>query len=318
METDLQRWIKKVRKFLYKHLVWINIIISLVMFYLSTKAFISSDWQSILEKAGIAVLSTGVFAAVLKSLQFLGLFKEELEKIILSSDFVEHRTDLDNLWKKITSALYKQKFPDLNHHINNAILNTYLPINEDYYYKEVRVTLNIHELTEDFMLSFTQTTEIDVVVEKGVKECTFTHTFRRVKESDDNIINEKEYFYVDDEDLLEKIKKEPKEDENEVVTKYEYTVSDKKTFTLKTQEKRKYPILNDNYKIFRVEKFTKEFDVSISYPDNVRVSFFNVGVAEPFEKKHTIHSNTISRVHKKGVILPYQGFGITFAQRINS
>jgi len=45
------------------------------------------------------------------------------------------------------------------------------------------------------------------------------------------------------------------------------------------------------------------------------VTFFNVGVVKNFESKHLDSKNTISRIHKNGLILPFQGFGLSYVSK---
>lgn len=46
------------------------------------------------------MLSSGIFTAILKSLQFTGIFKEEISKVMVGTDFIKNRNDLPELWKE--------------------------------------------------------------------------------------------------------------------------------------------------------------------------------------------------------------------------
>ena len=52
----------------------------MIILYLSSWDVFNAYIKYILEKIGLAVLSSGVFALVLKSIQFTGIFKEENSK----------------------------------------------------------------------------------------------------------------------------------------------------------------------------------------------------------------------------------------------
>ena len=72
----------------------------------------------------------------------------------------------------------------------------------------------------------------------------------------------------------------------------------KKVLYLRRRKKRQYCINEDNFKLIRVNAITKEMDVSVKYPRNMMVSFFNIGLVNKFERVHVEHDGTISRIHK--------------------
>lgn len=301
------------RKWIYINLFWILIALGIFILYMSSWDSFNIYFQDILEKSGLAVLSSGVFASVLKSLQFTGIFKKEIEKIVLGTKFIENRNDLPKLWRKVSRSLYNKKFPMISEELENIILNNYFPTDHPYYYNDFRYTLDIEELTSDNVIKFTQNFSFEVVLAKGENEAILDGYFKIEKKPElKELINEREFFKIDGENYLKKVDKTPFEDEFEKGYTFKISVKNKSRFRVETKERREYCIDEDNYKIFRVSKITKEMDVSISYPKNMNVSFFNVGLVNSFERVHIEHKRKISRVHKKGLILPYQGFGITF------
>lgn len=307
---------KRIINYLYSNLVWIMSLSGGILLFLSRKNNINDDVCYVFEKMGIAIFSSGVFAAVLKSIQFTGIFKEEIEKIILGTRFVENRSDLPKLWKRISRSVYKKKFPEISNELQEIILNSYFPTNHPYYFEDFRITINIEELTEDLIVKFTQSYKIKVVLAEGETEAMMEHYFSVDKFDEmEKYINKREYYKIDGEDRLPTMIPEESENEFKKIQIYRTTVTDKKSFILETKEKREYCIKEDNYKIFRVNSITKEMDVSVNYPNNMCVSFFNIGVIDEFEHKHIEHQNYIGRIHKKGLILPKQGFGLTLAKK---
>ena len=135
------------------------------------------------------------------------------------------------------------------------------------------------------------------------------------KDSKIKHINKREYFKIDGVDKLSELKNKIDDNEFATTTTYSTTVKGKSSFTVEMKDAREYNILEDNVKILRTSAITKEMNVSITYPDNMHVQFFNIGVITPFEKLHIDHKNCISRTHKEGLILPKQGFGISFGHK---
>ncbi|WP_431121204.1 hypothetical protein [Flagellimonas flava] len=304
---------ENIKTKIYRNLFWILLIVGMLIIYASSWNVFNEYIKDILEKVGLSVLSSGVFASVLKSLQFTGIFKKEIEKIVLGTKFIENRNDLPKLWKKVSRSIYNKKFPLISEELENIILENYFPTDHPYYYNDFRYTLDIDELSPENIIKFTQTFSFEVLLAEGATEALLDGYFKIEKKPElEHLTNERLFFRIDGEDYLDKVKKEDFETEFEKGYRFEIPVEGKSRFRVETKERREYCITDDNYKIFRVNKITKEMNVSISYPENMNVSFFNVGLVDSFERIHVEHQRKISRVHKKGLILPYQGFGITF------
>jgi hypothetical protein len=118
---------------------------------------------------GLAITSSGIFLASLKWFQFMGFFKTELHAIISSSefdkkletsisnviyndDFLSKRKDLEQLWKRVNKALFKNQFSDelaskieqkmqdlffhnsnLSHYYKNFTQSVYVSVDEEDY-----------------------------------------------------------------------------------------------------------------------------------------------------------------------------------------
>lgn len=273
-------------------------------------------YKDSLEKIGLAILTSGVFAAVLKSFQFTGVFKKEIEEVMLTNNFLEKRNDVENLWQAVSTNLFKKKFPEIKDELLSLILNDYFPTNQTYYYESVIYTIDIEKITEDNIIHFTQNVYVKGIKQEGEeqKETTICRTIS--VESGQNpdkyhcellqIISNGEKLNLDD-DVLKKEKYE----NGDLKLKVDLPIGDQRIFELETKEKRMYSIKDDNTKLFTVRVLTKEIHVSISYPENVKVLFFPLGVVKPFVDLHVDHKNRITKVNRN-LILPHQGFGLTF------
>lgn len=327
--------LKKVQKWIYANMVWLLILFSAILFILSRINVFVLEANDLLEKASFTILSSGVFAAVLKSIQFTGIFKKVIEEIILGTDFIENRSESNQqeLWKATSKAIYKKKFPELSSFIENRILESYLPTKQDFYYRDYIATINISEITDDFEICYIQTTKFDVVLDEGLNEAELiSNLVIKEEEEEEGFTNEMIFYKVDGIDLINKNndiidslegKKNMKDEEivkvktlvkgNKVTTKVKLiSTNGKKVFKVHRKVKRKYSLKNENYKLVRMSTFTKGIEVLISFPKEVSVSFFNIGNVNFFEAEHTDINCQISRSHKNDVILPYQGFGMSF------
>lgn len=303
---------KDTRNWIYKNLFWLLIILSILIIWLASG--IDNDWwQNILEKAGIAILSSGVFASVLKSIQFTGIFKEEVSKVMLDTDFIKNRRDLPILWSKISKIIYDRKFKKISKDLEQIILDNYFPTKAKFYYKDFFVTINIEELDDDFVISYTQTCTYDVIVAKNVDKITLALETVITQEDDaesSSIVNELEYYLVNGE--KRETKEDPETIDNKNLSRYIIEIKGNGPHKIESKYRRKYSLKNENYKLFRLSHFTKNMDVAISYPSDVCVSFFNIGLVKKFEHTHVEIENQIHRKHRKSLIFPKQGFGMSF------
>lgn len=309
----------KIQSKIYKNLFWILSILGIFILYLSSIDIFTNYFQDLLEKIGLAVLSSGVFASVLKSIQFSGIFRNEIEKVVMGTKFLEKRNDLPILWKKISRIVYNKKFPAISNELENIVLNTYFPTNHKFYYENFIYTLNIEELSDDNVIKFTQVVKYTVVLAKDEISAELKGHFNKEKKHVTNDrVNEREYFKINGVDRTSDLEEETIEDDFDIKTKYRILIENEKSFDVETKERREYSINDDYFKLLRVNAITREMDVSIKHPSNMTMSFFNIGLVNEFERKHTEHELTISRVLKKGLILPHQGFGITFGPKYNN
>jgi hypothetical protein len=311
--------IKGIQEWIYKHMVWLLILASVLLFTTSKLNIFGIVVNDILEKVSYTVLSSGVFAAVLKAIQFTGIFKKVIEEIILGTDFIENRSESNQqeLWKTTSKAIYKKKFPEISSFIENRILESYLPTNKDFYYRDYRATINIIEITENFDISYTQTLKFDVVLDENLNEANLVFSLT-INEDDEEkgYINECEFFKINGKEVKEgngqNDVRVTRNDNKEKTNVRLVSQNGNKVFTIHRKVKRRYSLKNENYKLIRMTTFTKGVEVVISFPENVGVSFFNVGNVTFFEPEHTEVKNQISRSHRNDVILPYQGFGMSF------
>jgi hypothetical protein len=307
---------QKTTDSLLRNIAWISLISGLLLIWSSQSLITDVKISDIVEKIGLTILTSGVFAAILKSFQFIGVFKKEIESIVLDDKFIEKRNDLPELWKKVSASVYKQKFSAISNELQNIILRKYFPTDHVYYYESVIITINVEELTDEHIIKFTQHYQIKGVKAEEAKDVKLFHTLTIEKaQSPENHIQERIFYKINGDDKLTSVKEKAVKNEFEdETTTYSVSIPDHtKNFEIEAKERRQYSIKEDNTKLFKVNFITKEMDVSVSYPPNVQVLFFPLGVVEPFKVIHSDHPNRISRIHKGSLILPEQGFGLTFA-----
>lgn len=114
-------------------------------------------------QVSILIFTSGVFAASLKYLQLLDVFKDQFKNYIESSQFDEklkhnlklitfsdeyltQQANLPTLWKQITLCTYKKEFPSLYDKISKKIRNDFfVKSNISYYYKNFQTSYHLEK-----------------------------------------------------------------------------------------------------------------------------------------------------------------------------
>jgi len=308
------------KKWLKRNLTWVYFTVALIFLLFPNTTFtpFSPVWNKLIEKIGFVALTSGVFASVLKSIQFTGLFKEELSKIISGSEFLHNRKDLPDIWKKISKIIYYEKFPEISELLENRILTTYFPTDTNHYNEDLVVSIVIHKITDEFVINYTQTIEYNAILDCEDNESYVKYTDTITDDKDVTEKNELISFKVDGVEKKKDKIRDIKKGDGKI--KYVHKVpikgeKGKKKFKIYQKVKNTYSLRGENAKLLRFNTITKNVDLTVSHKKDVEVSFFNIGLVNEFVPVHTDIKNTLSRRHRDDIILPRQGFGLSFYKR---
>ena len=322
----------KVRELLARHSWWVIILISLFLGLLALVLSASNlygegswiaryispaNFKELLKSIGIAVLSGGVFAAILKALQFSDVFKEELSLVIYNPQFLEKRTDVEQIWRDVSDIVYKRKFPAISDKIKETILSTYFPTKVNFYYDSF-----LHDITFEFFEAATDYMLVTEVVKFNVKPVSKTeviklpYTTRILKPPKDTKTS-----YT----LLEvKINDDDKTTDLQAKVIRNITAANLEAkFWLEMNGKDEYRVYIkhqkilcpdvDNYKTLTTSKFVNDFLVDVRFPREIKMTFFAMGTPKDFKDE----GSTETRIWKsyKGLIFPNQGYRIVLSRR---
>lgn len=133
-----------------------------------------------LEKISIYFFSAGIFSATFKLINSLVVFKSHFKDIIISKEFDEvlsnklevlalsneyllKRSDLSDIWARVTMCKYEQRFPQLKDSIREKMENDLFHENNlSYYYKNFRTQIN-YELVSDLIVKITEISNFTIV-----------------------------------------------------------------------------------------------------------------------------------------------------------
>lgn len=307
---QIKRWFKR-------NLTWVYFTIAVVfiLFPKTNYSPFTKDWNILLQKIGFIGLTSGVFASVLKSIQFTGLFKEELTKVISGTEFLNNRKDLPELWKKISKSIYAQKFPEISGLLEDRILTTYFPIDTNHYNEDLIVSIVIHDISDDFIISYTQTIEYNAILDNDKNESQIKYTSTITDDEDVEEKNELLSFKINDLEIEKEKYREIIRENGKIKYTHKVPIKGENKFKVFLKVKNTYSLKGENVKLLRFNTITRNVDLTVSHKENIDVSFFNIGLVNDFKPIHTDIKNTLSRRHRDDLILPRQGFGLSFNKK---
>nr|WP_199162302.1 hypothetical protein [Elizabethkingia sp. ASV34] len=166
-EATKKNW-KYYLKYIWNHKITIlSYFASIYLIFFTVYSFNNGlkeylkDYENVIKyfsQVSILIFTSGVFAASLKYLQLLEIFKEQfnqyiesskfdekiknnLKLITFSDDYLLQQGNLSTLWKQITLCMYKKEFPSLYDKISKKIRNDFfIKSNISYYYKNFQIS----------------------------------------------------------------------------------------------------------------------------------------------------------------------------------
>jgi hypothetical protein len=282
---------------------WIVLIIGLIGYSLGS--FIDFENKRIAEYCkgiGTTLLTSGIFAVILKSMQFMGMFKEELVKIIYEPKHLSNRSDLPSLWEKMSTVLFKNKFPKINEKILKDIKDLYFPTSQVSYYDGAEHTLEILIIDkENGIVKIIDNSTLDVICES--KDIKSEYVFGYSK---DNIDGYKLIKFVIDGDSSPKYQTNTQNINN---LDYEISVAKltgKEKYSIEKTSERMLNLNVDNVVAFNAKKIFNKLKIIIHHDENISIELKKSGTLRGFNLKK--ERSNYKEYICDGLIYPEQGY----------
>lgn len=95
-----------------------------------------SKWKIFLHGVGEFSIVGGVFGVLLKSFQFMEIYKKELIDIIYEAKYLKTRKDLPQIWERVSNIMFENKFQGISNNVTNDVKTMYFPTKQVLYYDE--------------------------------------------------------------------------------------------------------------------------------------------------------------------------------------
>lgn len=267
--------------------------------------FENDKWEKFLQNVGSSILASGIFALVLKSIQFLGVFKEELNEIIYEAKFLKNRNDLPIFWEKVTKVLVKDKFPNIHSDIMKDVKDTYLPTSMVQYYDNCNETIEI-ELIDEKKELIKVNHSISFTVIPSESSTVFVHPYRNQIVCSDNCPDTSlklNYVKVNNKNVVTNLVQTKQK--NLIESRFEVQLKEKNGYNIEYSVTKVYSLKSDNIISYRTSYIQNNFKVQI-FLKGVEAKFVEVGTLNNFKTKH----NRIDFIEKEytGLMYNKQGY----------
>jgi len=280
----------------------------LAFLYGTFGTFQSSEWKDFWSGLGKTMVASGVFALLLKTIQFMGVFKEELTKIIFEPRYLNNRNDLPTYWEKVTTELVKNKFPSISKKLMRDITESYLPTKHSIYYDDFDLFINLKSFNKG-IAEFENSLSLNIICNDGKEKCEyrFNH-FMPYKEDEGEVFFELDYLKVDD--AAEKPKKTVSKENKVVINSFLLELTGKDRYKIERKEIKRYNLIDDNIYNYTANKIIHNFKVAIQHPTNISVELKKCGTICDFSLKKV--TNQFKEYKYEGIVYPQQGFIVFF------
>ena len=281
---------------------------------------IGSSGYRLLEQAANIILVSSLVSFLLNSIRYIGFFQEELEKIIYGESFLAQRKDIERVWRNVSNAFFKAKFPEIQEPLMLALKDYGSPDNDDYsklsYYHNYRTIYHIDDDEEHpGMIAVKDESQFTLKVEDKGK-FTFPLKFWTCTTDDnrDEIEQVLSLIQVNGKDVTPE-EHEPTYDEDTRMMLYHYSIplENETEYKIKYITNSKQRLTDDNYLAFRARWLVKDMRVQIRYPNNYNVLFVNRAVSGGFTLNNV--DDSFQEYEHQGVILKHQGYVIILIKK---
>jgi hypothetical protein len=297
-------------------LPWLILIIGISLFSYGTFGTfeVNSNWKIYISGLGTTLIASGVFAVLLKSMQFMGVFKEELVKIIYEPDYLKNRKDILEIWERVSKVVFKDKFPKISKEITKDVSSLYFPTEHVLYYDNYQQNIEI-ELVDD---------EKEIV--KVIQHTKFTAFPKDSKIKFDHVTNNTILFLKDKNEVkfniidfkVNEINTTPAitelVDKNKLRTTFKVELCGSEEYRVETKIEKSYTLKSDNIIGFMKDYLIHNFQLKVYLKGDLNITFIPAGTLKKFTT-NSFRNNTCFEYNYKGIIYPKQGYIIQIEKK---
>ncbi|MGV8131409.1 MAG: hypothetical protein ACP5N7_04910 [Candidatus Pacearchaeota archaeon] len=311
----MDKWFESTIKYLKNSLPIIIILLGALAFIYSVfGSFEDERYKEVWSGFGKTVLAGGFFSLLLKTVQYMGVIKEELSEVIFCDPkYLKKRNDLDIIWGTVSRIIFKDKFPKISGKIIEDVRKLYFPTDHVLYYDDYQQTLEIELIDPK-----NQTIEV-------IQRSLYT-VFPKDKSKFELKTNNRLFFNVSEQEVSFNIStfKVNGQTEAPIINSYAkdsylntnfvITLEGKDSYKIESVIYKKYSMLYDNVIGTTKDYIINNFNIKVITKGAIDINFYQVGTLSSF-KKTDVLNKTYKEFDYKGLIYPKQGY-LMFLKKI--
>jgi len=269
---------------------------------------------------GSIFMSSAVFMGIVKSYQFTGIFKEELRKVIFAEDYLKKRTDIDDIWKNLTLQLCKQKFKRISNKLQKIVKKYYLPIEDEYYYKDTKLNVEIeHHPNKAGYINVVEEFKTTIIIEDSEKiDYLYTSSIPFPNEETPTTYFKLSELTLNETNVEWEKGKELKESStnNILSNKFHKELKcdkEKKEYVVYRKTEKCYALSENPYMGRTASALYENYNVHFTYPKDMGFDWLGMGVLGKWKIKRS--ENSVCKTLKAnydGLMFKNQGFLLIF------
>lgn len=137
------------------------------------------SWHDATKSLGQAIIVSGVVSSILNTYTYIGIFQKAVHNELYSIDFLKLRSDLPELWSRVTAAICQEKLAALAPLLQSNILAKYVPSGKNFYYSSMyrEFIMDWKGDKKDGIVSITEILEIDLVPNSPHEKVEFLYSY---------------------------------------------------------------------------------------------------------------------------------------------
>lgn len=301
-------------------------ILSLFFYFLSGKDFSVVNFfgitfgkdqiSTILVTIGTVMLSSGVFNSITKSSHFLEIFSDQIKRIFYTEEYIAKQKNLDEIFNNVTKAICKENFNKINDKLHQSILNNYLPANQNFYYQDCEIEINMKEseIGMDYV-EITEKTSVNIICEgKGEIEIPLNSIIQYDQNDQESTNYQLLAFDIDNVSILGIFDPEIKYEDGAMKIVATHKLSKQESYKIFREEKKTYSIKLNPNRVHTMAKIYNNFKLTVFYPNTFDLRFVKLGFEEwgNVEKYNISEDMKILKTKHDGIFLKNQGYMINF------
>lgn len=299
---------EKLKQSLLPAVPYIVLLLGLFAFSYGTL----SDFENVNVKLfwsgiGKTLIASGIFALLLKTIQFMGVFKEELSKVVYDAKFLANRKDLEEVWGNVSKVLFKNKFPKISKEIINDIGHLYFPTDHVLYYDDYKQIIEIEVIDPiNQMVKVMQHSTFTVYPKsKGERLVLTTNNSLKYNTNKSEVYFAIKKFNINDKNEMPVISEQCIN--NQLKTTFSATLVGEDSYKFNTCIEKKYSLLTDNVIGTTKDYIIHDFSLKIHIKGGINIDFYSAGTLNKFNLTGVANDH-YREYEYKGIIYPKQGY----------